>query len=125
MLINMNDHQTSVKERRQSKRWNLKVPLSVFAADDDEVIGYVLDVSLHGFKLVSERQFGEAQEVVFDIEIPDAQGQWRRARVTALSAYCIEEESGDQYYTGFKFINIEPVSLLDLQRLIDELASFS
>lgn len=118
-------HETAIKERRQSKRWNLKVSLRVFIANSDEFVGHVLDVSLHGIKMASERQFGEAEEMAFDLEIPGADGQWRRTFVTALSVYCIHDTSGDSFYTGFKFLQVEPESLLSLQQLIDEIASFT
>ncbi len=118
----MSHLEIEIKERRQSKRWNLKVPLRVFTANHDVCIGHVLDISLHGIKVASERQFDEADEMAFDLEIPDTHGQWRK---TCVRVYCIPDASGGLFYTGFKFLKVEPEILMRVQPLIDDQSPFS
>ncbi len=112
-------------DRRHYQCWNLKVPLRVFEADTALCVGHVLDVSLHGIKVVSDYPFDSQQETQFDLEIPDGHGQWRTTPVKALRTYSIQNTTSNTFDTGFKFIHVELESLLSLQKLIDELSSFS
>lgn len=117
--------EAAMMECRQSKRLNLKVPLRVFRADTKVLVGHALDVSLPGIKVASDCPFDVGQEKLFDLEIPNDTGQWRMMRVKALSIYSIRDATGNLFYTGFKFVHIEPESLLSLQKLIDDMSSFS
>ena len=115
----------SSKDRRRSKRWNLKAPLSIFSAESDKLVGQVIDVSLHGMKIMSKHPIKKMKVMSFQIELIDVNNQPVKMPVTAFSVYCIEDEASKGFFTGFEFVHITPECLLGLQRLIDDLASFS
>ena len=115
----------SIQDRRRSKRWNLKVPLRIFDAESDRLVGHVVDVSLRGMKITSKQPIAKLRVMSFDIELPDAKKQWVKTPISAFSVHCIEDEESQVFYTGFEFVRITPECLLGLQRLIDDLDSFS
>ena len=113
------------RERRQSERWNLKVPLRIFQLDTEVHIGHVVDVSLHGMRVVSSHPLDGEEPMSFDLELPDGDGRWKKAPVTAVGVYSRPDADSGGYFTGFKFLSIEPESLFSLQRLTDDLVPFS
>lgn len=112
-------------ERRQSQRSNLKVPLRVFLVDTEVYIGHVVDVSLHGMRVLSSRPLDGEQPLSFDLELPDSNGREQKAPVTAVGVYSKLDADSGGYFTGFKFLSIKPETIFSLQRLTDELVPFS
>ena len=119
-----NNTEWNGNDRRQSQRWNLKIPLRVFQAHSEVVVGHLVNVSLHGMRIVSGHRFDDERLMNLDLELPDGDGQWRRATVTVMSVHSQLDPENGGYSSGFEFVSVAPETLFSLQKLLDDMASF-
>ena len=112
-------------DRREAPRWNLKVPLRLFDTVTDELVGNVVNVSIGGMLVVGNQLFDPHRTLHFTLELPEDNGQWSKIPVHVLGKYGTQDSANDLYRIGFQFVDITPDVLFRLQRLIDDIASFS
>ena len=111
-------------ERRRSKRWNLIIPLRLLEVGSEICVGRVVDISLHGMRVVSDCALDEEDSMHFDLEMPDDQDQWTKMRVHAAAVHSRRDAESGEFTTGFEFLEYEP-NLMKLQRLIDNRSWFT
>lgn len=113
-------------ERRETGRCNLMVPLRVFDRSTGEMIGHAVNVSLRGMLVVGESELDGPQTIQIDLEIPGDGGQWERTPIVARRVRnFVDPDDKTLFNTGFQFEEISPQALFNVQRLIDDVTSFS
>lgn len=113
-------------ERRVQQRWNLIVPLAVYNRADGALIGHVVNVSLRGMLLVGDQPLPIGERFSVELELPGDEGQWDRTPVVANSVRSFTDPDDDSIInTGFQFEEVSPQALFSLQRLIEDITSFS
>ena len=121
----MSNTESNENDRRQSQRWNLKIPLRVFQANTEVIMGHLVDVSLHGMRMVSNRRLDFGSLINLELELPDGSGQLQRVTVTVNGVHCQPDPKSGGYFHGFQFIAVEPETIFNLQRLVHDLVPFS
>lgn len=121
----MEKNESNRHERRKAPRWNLQIPLRLFDAVTDEFVGNVVNVSVGGMLVVGSQFFDPHCTLHFTLELPGENGKWSKVPVHVIGKHAIQDSANDLYRIGFQFVDITPDTLFRLQRLIDDIASFS
>ncbi|MBF0118172.1 MAG: PilZ domain-containing protein [Desulfobacterales bacterium] len=97
-------------EKRKNERWgSLKI---IYVLNQESFIGYLEDISLEGMKLMSELPIPVGKTIQLSIE--DDQ-------ILTLEAQSIWEKKDtefNEYYTGFKFLNLTQDTIAQINRFI-------
>lgn len=102
-----------IKEKRVIKRHHLRYYLSVYNRKTGKPIGYIVNISTEGMRLVSHIPLLTHSVFQFRIKLPREIEGARNIDFDALSCWCRPDVSPDCFDTGFKLIDA-PQELLDL-----------
>ncbi len=109
-----------IKEKRTIKRHHLSYYLKVYNRKTGKPIGYIVNISTEGLRLVSHIPLLTHSVFQFRIKLPrEIQGE-RNIDFDALSCWCRPDVSPDCFDTGFKIVEA-PESLLNL---VDGLSNY-
>ena len=106
-------------DRRQAPRWNLIVPLRLFDAVTDELVGNVVNVSLDGMLVVGNQLFNPHRTLHFTLELPSQDGKWTKVPVHVIGKYATHDSDNDLYRVGFQFADVTQELLSTLHQLIN------
>ncbi|MGD8567641.1 MAG: PilZ domain-containing protein [Gammaproteobacteria bacterium] len=109
-----------VMERSQ-KRWNLVHYLRVFKAENNELIGHLVDITTEGMMLISEQPIPLESTFNFRMEIPTDDGIPQMVAFTAESLWTKKDVNPNFHDTGFRLLNPSQRALNAISRLIEEL----
>ena len=105
-------------EKRQHRRANLVYYLKVFDLGSEHITGHLVDISLGGFKLISESHITPGNNYHFRIYLPEDISH-KSFTVKARACWCKPDINPDYYNTGFCFIALSLESLKLIKSLIN------
>ncbi len=112
-----------IREKRVIKRHHLRYYLSVYNRKTGKPIGYIVNISTEGLRLVSHIPLLTHSVFQFRIKLPREIEGARNIDFDALSCWCRPDVSPDCFDTGFKLIDA-PQELLDLIEGLSQYFSF-
>jgi len=101
------------KEKRVIKRRHLRYYLQVYNRKTGKPIGYIVNMSSEGMRLVSHIPLLTHSVFQFRIKLPREIEGDKNIDFDALSCWCRPDVSPNHYDTGFKVVNA-PRSMVDL-----------
>ena len=109
-----------INEKRIIKRHQLSYYLRVYNRKTDKPIGYLVNVSMEGMRLVS--QIPLLTHTVFElrVKLPTTIAGAKHVDFDALSCWCRPDVNPNCFDTGFKIVN----SSDELKELIGALVSY-
>jgi len=113
-----------MRERRKSKRRNLSYYMVVIDSATQEMIGHLIDITLHGLQMDSQKPFPLEQDYHLRLDVtPDvanksfiefiARSKWSRP----------DTIEPNLYDTGFEIIKISQDNSQIIQRIVDKYGS--
>ena len=112
-----------IREKRTIKRHHLSYYLKVYNRKTGKPIGYVVNISTEGLRLVSHIPLLTHSVFQFRIKLPREIKGERNIDFDALSCWCRPDVSPDCFDTGFKIVEA-PESLLNLVEGLTQYFSF-
>ena len=97
-----------MSEKRKHKRIPLHYYLKVLESNSEEHIGYLIDVSEEGFKLLSEDHIPKGSKLDCSLQLPDDLDGREEISFTAKSCWTGKDVNPDYYVSGFHIDDIEP-----------------
>lgn len=110
----------SLGQRRQ-KRWNLVYYLRVLKAENNELLGHLVDLTTEGMMIISEKPIPLQATFNLRMEIPAENDIPRMIALTAQSLWTKRDVNPSFHDTGFKLINPSKRALNAITSLIEEL----
>lgn len=109
-----------VPDQRIIERHELKYFLSVYNRKTSKLVGYIVNISHEGMRLVSSIPLLTHSVFQFQIKLPkEIQGE-KVINFDALSCWCRPDVSPDCFDTGFRLVNTPD----ELSVLIEELIGY-
>ncbi len=97
-----------MKERRKHKRIPLHYYLKVLESNPEELLGYMIDVSKEGFKLLSEDHIPTGTELSCTVHLPDELKGWKELSFKAKVCWSGKDVNPDYYASGYHIDEIQP-----------------
>lgn len=110
-----------MKEKRKLKRRHLIFFLRIFETTHDRLIGYLVDVTTQGIKIMSEEPIKVGCLHRFKILIDAWDENNKFLYFDAYSRWSQQNLKTDFYDTGFELMNMSPENLKAIEKIIDEL----
>ena len=95
-------------EKRKHKRISLHYYMKVSESDSEEHLGYLIDVSKEGFKLLSEDHIPTGTELSCTVHLPDDLKGWKELSFKAKACWSGKDVNPDYYASGYHIDEIEP-----------------
>ena len=95
-------------EKRKQKRISLHYYLKVSETNSQEHLGYMIDVSEEGFKLLSERHIPTGSELVCSLHLPEVLNDRKEISFKARACWSGKDVNPDYYASGYHIDEIEP-----------------
>ena len=96
-----------MKERRKHKRIPLHYYLKVLESNPEEHLGYMIDVSKEGFKLLSEDHTPTGSELACTVHLPEDLKGCEELSFTARSCWSGKDVNPNYYASGYHIDEIE------------------
>jgi hypothetical protein len=110
--------------QRSQQRWNLVHHLRVLKAENNELLGHLVDVTTEGMMLISEQAIPLQCTFNLRMEIPaDDDAVPQMIALTAESLWTKKDVNPTFHDTGFRLIDPSRYAINAISRLIDELKS--
>ena len=102
-------------EKRTHRRANLVYNLEVYDIDAEQCVGHLVDISLGGFKIVSESQMATGKDYHFRICLPEEHAK-ESFTMKARSCWSTTDINPDYFASGFCFIqhSLESIKLIKM-----------
>ena len=95
-------------KKRKHKRIPLHYYLKVSVNSSEEHIGYMIDISNDGFKLLSENQIPQDSELVCTVHLPEDLEGSKDLSFKARSCWIVKDVNPDYYASGYHIDEIGP-----------------
>jgi hypothetical protein len=105
-------------ERRKTKRRHLLYYGRVYDGQAKKQLGYLVDVTEHGFMLLSEEPFPVGETRRFKLEITSDIDERPYLDVVAKSIWCEQDVSPSHHNIGFEIVNIDPEDVRIIQSIV-------
>lgn len=115
------DNDWDVEERRAYERYSVEFYLCIYNQDDGSLVGHVVDISLGGLQLLSEKPIGSGEEFRFRMEFSLESGRKESIAFEARNVWQDEDLNPGSYNVGFEFINLTPADQQLLEAAIQEI----
>ncbi len=105
-------------ERRKTKRRYLLYYGRVYDETAQKQLGYLVDITEHGFMLLSEEPIpvGETLRLKLELTLDIAKGPFMN--FTAKSMWCEADIDPNHYNVGFEIVEIKPGDVQIIQEII-------
>jgi len=113
-------HRHLMVERNQ-KRWNLVQYLRLVKAENNNLLGHLVDLTTEGMMIISENPIPLGQTYNLRMQIPTENNLTRMVALTVQSLWTKKDVNPDFHDTGFKLINPSKHTVNAIKSLIDEL----
>ena len=102
-------------EKRKHRRANLVYNLEVYDLDTKQCVGHLVDISLGGFKMVSESQIETGKDYQFRIYLPEDHSK-EYLSIKGRSCWSKTDINPDYFASGFCFIkhSLESIKLIKM-----------
>jgi hypothetical protein len=97
-----------MQEKRKHKRIPLHYYLKVTETASDKHLGYMIDISKEGFKLLSEDQIPTGSEIIFTVQLPEDIKGWTELTFKAKACWSRKDVNPDYFVSGYHIDKMEP-----------------
>lgn len=111
----------STKEKRKLKRWQLIYSLRVFEEETDQLFGHLTNISGSGMQLVTEKAVDTDQDFDFWMEVRMQNGEMKSFVFHVHSRWLNSDDDTGLYHAGFELRDIDPLLVVSIRCIIDEL----
>lgn len=108
-----------MEERRKHPRKKVSQPVAVIDQDRAQTLGYLVDLSISGFMLLTPRPVETNRVFQLTLALP-AECGGQTIRLGAESLWRENSNDPGKYWAGFQIIDISPENGQRIQKLIDE-----
>ncbi len=105
-------------EKKRLKRRNLLYYLKVFDRDSNKQVGRMVDITIEGMMLISEKPFVAGYVFQCKMELPDEIGKGSEIFFNAKCAWCKKSDNPDIYDNGFQLLNVSQDDIEVIESLI-------
>ncbi len=105
-------------EKRRLKRNRLSCFLNVHSADNDELMGQVLDIHVEGFLLMNEENLATKRTYTMKIQLPEDIPETDSITFEAESLWSAKKFDPGFYNTGFKIQQTQNETTRAIESLI-------
>lgn len=109
--------------RRKFKRYPTKSSFEVFDCKTGQSVGYLLDISSAGMKLMSKKAVEVEATFKLKVNLPEEITGTNQIIIDAKSVWCKHIDNLDVFFTGFKFHTIFPEQS-EILKLLAEMPQF-
>jgi hypothetical protein len=95
-------------DKRKHKRIPLHYYLKVSESNSQNHLGYMIDVSEEGFKLLSEQEIPAGSELTCSLQLPDDLEGRTEISFKATACWCVKDVNPDYYVSGYHIDEMEP-----------------
>lgn len=122
MAEKMIESDWSESERREYERYSVMFYLAVYDRENDSSLGQILDISMGGLRLLSEKSIpvNACFHLVIDVSLES--GKKGKIAVEAKSVWGQEDDNPGFYVTGFQFFGLSPQAKRFIRTIVDELS---
>lgn len=111
----------NTEEKRKLKRWRLIYSLRVFERETDQLFGHLSNISDGGMQLVTEKAVDTDQDFNFWMEVQLESGEMKSVGLRAHSRWLNSDNDTGLYHAGFELRDIDPLLVVSIRCIIDEL----
>lgn len=111
----------SEAERREYERYSADFHLAVLEPDSDTQLGQVVDISMGGMRLLSDRPISPGARLDLILDIALESGRTEKVPVKAESVWAKEDDNPGYFQTGFKFLELSGPAKEAVEAIIQEL----
>lgn len=104
-------------EKRRLKRRHLIFYLRIFDTANNQLIGYLVDLTPEGIMVMSENPIETGKMFRLKMDLPSEYSEIEHIEFDAQSVWCSADINPDFYDTGFKFSSIT----LDEKKVIEDI----
>lgn len=108
-----------LSDKRIFKRRQLICYLELFNDTGENRIGHVVDISLEGMLVMSEKPFAMHQPYGFSIAFKKPSCPRQMLRINARSKWCRRGMNANYYDTGFELVGLEPTTVEALEYIME------
>mgnify|MGYP000665666716 CR=1 FL=1 len=105
------------QNRRKCKRWNF-LPLKIYN-NENKHFGNIRDISTEGIGLIIKHDIETSKNFSLKMHIPETLTNGNDVDFTAKSVWC-QPVWSNRYTAGFEYINADPQTKEELQKLINK-----
>jgi hypothetical protein len=105
---------------RRYKRRHLFFYLQVTDDKTDKLLGYVVDISQRGLKIISEDVCEPDSSMELKMNLPDDAGQRKAIQFKAKCIWSGKDVNSEFYANGFELINLDDNTLSTIEAIINE-----
>ncbi len=95
-------------EKRKHKRVPLHFYLQVSEKGSSKQLGYMIEVSKEGLKLLSEEPIKVGNELLCVLHLPEEFNDRRTMSFIAKARWCHQDDNSDNYVSGYHIDEMEP-----------------
>jgi hypothetical protein len=108
-------------DERNQERWLLIHALRVFNAENNDILGHLVNVTTEGILLISETPLEIDKEYQLKMAIPVGDGETTNIELDARSVWTKTDEDPHFHKTGFQFTFCSDESVQAISALIEKL----
>ena len=109
-----------MKEKRKTKRRYLLYYVRIYDAATRQQIGNLVDITPHGFMLVSEHPFPEGKTTRLRMELTSEVAEKPFLEFSAISRWSKPDVTPNMFNTGFEILGLLPEDGEIILRIIEE-----
>ena len=109
-----------MKNTRRYIRRHLFFYLQITNVDNGKLMGYVVDISPHGLKVISEEVCETESNMDLKMNLPDEAGQRKAIQFRAKCVWSGKDVNSDFYANGFEITNLDDNTMTTLESIINE-----
>lgn len=114
MMVDDDEQETNITNKRQADRWHLVYYLRVFGGLDREILGHLVDISPKGIMLICDNPVAVNTAFRLRMCLPNRMPDHNEIIFSAISRWCKSDADPNFYLAGFQLEDLEPT----LSRLI-------
>lgn len=107
-------------EKRKHSRANLIYFLKIYDLTTEQYIGHLADISLGGFKMISESEIPPGDDYHFQIYLPEGNRFKQSFTVKAKSCWSKKDINPDYFASGFCFVGLSLESIKLIKMLLHQ-----
>jgi hypothetical protein len=109
-------------EKRKLHRRHIIYYLQLVEPTHEQVIGYLVDITVFGMMMVSQQALETGQKMTLRIMLPEELGKGESVTVQGASVWCHKDVNPDYFAIGFKFDQLSSETVEAIIELIKEMA---
>lgn len=107
-------------EQRRAERFQISFFLKIFNRDSNEAMGHLLDISVSGMRVLSDRPVDKGTEYSLYIDLRSMKNFGCEVKLNALCVWTNEDPDSGAFNCGFQFQNISQNEVDIIQKIIEQ-----